>query len=296
MTPTMLILEDRQGSQGKDLKFQILFYFNSMKNSIPSTVLMIDKNNNIIDWNKKAEEILNLKPEQSKGINLLDLDLLKKERVKAGLKQFEKEKQHVKIKSISFKDNEGDVYLTNISQMPLHDNNGQFQGSIMILEDVSEKEEIQAELIKRQEELSELDSRFQQVYSKLRLVEQERFERNQHLLKVTEDKQKDIEHIGKIIDKKKNDLETINNNIISKTNELESINLKIADTKSKLMDVENELAQKKVDLEYAPKNEEELSKTFKDKLKIIDEIDKSLGIAENQSLKTKKIDAENIEE
>jgi hypothetical protein len=175
----------------------------------------------------------------------------------------------------------------------MHDNIGQFQGTIMIFDDVSEKEEIQAELRKKELELTELDIKFQDVLSKFQLVEQDRFSRNGHQLKVGNETVRNIEHVGNILDEKNRDLEKINSNIIAKTDELKSINSKIMENKTKLIDIENEIAQKKIELEFPPKSEEDLSKTFKDKLKIIDEIDKSLGISEGDPLKTKKIDPEN---
>ena len=223
-------------------------------------------------------------------------NIFKKERVLEGLRQFEKNKQPVKIKSISIKDSDDEVHLTDISHIPMHDTDGQFQGSIMILDDISEKEEIHAELNKKQEELNELNTKFEKVYSKLQFIEQDRFARDQYMMKVGDDNQKKIDDIKSILDKKKKELETLNSNIISKTSELESINTKILESKSILIDFENKIAQKKFDLNRTSQSEGELSKTFKDKLKIIDEIDKTLGKSEEEPLKTKKLDADNENE
>ena len=58
-----------------------------------------------------------------------------------------------------------------------------------------------------------------------------------------------------------------------------------------LQTVENELSRRRADLQDTPMNDEILSKTWKGKLKIYDEIDKTLGVEEQEVLKTKKLDS-----
>ena len=103
-----------------------------------------------------------------------------------------------------------------------------------------------------------------------------------------EERKREIEHIGGLLEKKQRELESLDNSIASKTGELESLSDKLEENKSALQTLENEIARRKAELEITPPTEEELSKTWKEKLKIYDEIDKSLAITEEDTLKTKK--------
>jgi len=267
-----------------------------MKNSLPSSIIIVDKNNNIINWNKKAEEILGLKPESSMGKDLFELDITKKELVLEKIKQFEKDKMPVTIKSISVKDKQGDIHLTNISHIPMFDNSGEFQGSMMILEDISDTGEIQAELKRKDEDLEKLESRFKDVYNKLQIANRGQITIDQRFMKLSEDKQREMENIGKLLENKKRELDLVNDSIASKTGELGNISVKIEEGKSALQMVESELTKRKTELESAtPSTSEALSKALKEKLKIYDEIDKSLGITDDNAIKTKKIEHEKEE-
>jgi len=267
---------------------QFVFNFNKIKNSIPSSIIITDKNSNITDWNKKAEEILGLDPGSVKGSDLFKLDLIKKERILEKIKEFEKNKAPVTIKSISVKNKKGDIILTNISQTPLFDSNGEFQGAIMRLDDVSDTEGTQAELRRKQDDFEKLDRKFQDVYTKLKLVTQEKSAYDEHLSRLGDDKNREIGNLSGALKEKQRELESINNTIMNKSGELTNLNKALEENKSNLSFVESEISKKRQELGsfIEPKD---VSKALKDKLRLIDEIDKSIGLPEEETLKTKKM-------
>jgi len=251
---------------------------------------MIDKNNNIVNWNKKAEEMLGLEPETSKGMNLFNLDLIKKERILEAMKKFEHDKKPLSVKSISIRDKRGDVHLTNLLHTPMIDNKGEFQGAIILLEDVSDTEEMQAEIRRREEEFETLDSKFKDVYTKLQIANKEKLAVDEHFKLLGDEKQKEKENLSNSLEKKQKELESLNISIESRSKELDIVTIKLGETKSYLQTVENDIARKKTELEHIHPSEEALSKAWREKLKIYDEIDKSLGITSGDILKTKKIE------
>jgi PAS domain S-box-containing protein len=267
----------------KHEKDQIIFHFDKMKNTIPSSVIIVDKNNNIINWNKKAEEMIGLNQENSIGTNLFDINIMKKERILEGVRQFAQDKKPVEIKSISVKNQHGNIYLTNISHVPMNDKNGEYKGAIMVLDDISETEEINSELKRKQEEFEKLDSRFKEVNTKLKIAVDGQIPR------VDEEKQREVEHIGSLIENKKKEFETICNSIASKNTELENISKILDENKSILKTLEKDLAIKRDTPESPPLSEENISKTVTEKLNLINEIDKTLGLTDDDSLRTKKI-------
>jgi hypothetical protein len=150
--------------------------------------------------------------------------------------------------------------------MPIFNNNGEFQGILMVIKDVTDMVIVQSELRKKDEELGRLDS------------------------KLKEEKLKELEHIDNLVEKKQRELESLSGSIALKTEELDGVSIKLQENKSALELTENKLA-KKVELESATPSQEGFTENWNEKLKLYDEIDKFLGINDD-SLKTKKIDHE----
>ena len=79
------------------------FIFKNMKNSIPSSVILINKENMITNWNKKAEEMFGMEPDKTIGADIFELELLKDERINDALNESRKNKKMVTVKSVSIK-------------------------------------------------------------------------------------------------------------------------------------------------------------------------------------------------
>ena len=156
----------------------------------------------------------------------------------------------------------------------MYDHNGEFQGAMMVLEDVGEKEEITAELKRTKNDFDKLDMKFHDVHTKLKLVNTEISAYDTQIDRISEEKNREIGNISKILDDKQRELENINKNLEEKQ---ESLNF-----------VEQMLAGKQKELEFDTESKGS-SQVWKEKLKLYDEIDKSLGISEENSLKTKKL-------
>jgi len=158
----------------------------------------------------------------------------------------------------------------------------------MRLDDVSDTEGIQAELRRKQEDFEKLDSKFHDVYTKLKLVTQEKSSYDAHLSRLGKDKNREIGNLSRALEEKQRELESVNNTILNKSGELDNLNKALEENKSNLIFIESEISQKRQELDSfnEPK---EVSKAFKDKLKLIDEIDRSIGQTEEETLKTKKM-------
>jgi PAS domain S-box-containing protein len=269
-----------------------------MKNSIPSSIIMVDKNNNIINWNKKTEDMLGLGPKMLKGMDLSKLSLMKKERVLEVMKQFKKNKKPVTVKSISIKNKKGDIHLTNISHLPIIDSNGETQGALMVINDVTEIAEVQAELKQRQVDLENLDRKFQDIHTKFKLVNMGRNEDKENLMKVrTEMKEgtKEMLQADVLLKEKQRELELLNKSIELKTNELNGISIKLKEGKSALRSIGAEIEEKQKELTISKESDKSPGGIWKDStFKMYDEIDEHLP-REDSSLKTKKLNDDETE-
>ena len=84
-------------------------------------------------------------------------------------------------------------------------------------------------------------------------------------------------------------MENINKSITSKSSILNDLTSKIEENQTSLKMIEGELAKRQEELNQTKLSDEQLETIWKEKLKLYDEIDKSLGIKEEDLLKTKKI-------
>ncbi|MFH1014112.1 MAG: PAS domain-containing protein, partial [Thermoplasmatota archaeon] len=146
------------------------FVFDHMENSIPSSLIIVNNDNIITTWNKKAEELFGVPATTVVGMNISQVDLMGKERVRDGFEQCKKKKEPVTIHSVSLKGDSENRILTNISQIPLLDDAGEFQGMMLVIDDVTDFVGIQTDLQIKQQEITDLTKRFQDIYTSLKVT------------------------------------------------------------------------------------------------------------------------------
>jgi len=226
-------LVDQLEAEKKSLSFSL----NKMKDAIPSSVIMINKDNLITNWNKKAEEIFGFQTGMHNS-DISNWDFFNDERITDAGTKLLKHKKPVNVKSVTIKDKQGNRRLTDVTQMPMVDSNGETQGAIMVFDDVSDRVEIQAELERKQQQLDDITTKYQDAYKKLSLVDREIDATNQELKqkkdalekKTTEsnDLNLEIQKQTMSLELKKQELETADNTIQEKTNEVHSLQFSLS--------------------------------------------------------------------
>ena len=126
--------------------------------------------------------------------------------------QFQREKQPLSVNSITIKNKQGDVFLTDISQFPMFNKEGKFQGSIMVIDDISESQEVISELKQKNEDLERLQNKFRDVHTKLKLIEKDKHTITEDkIVKAdTNDLQKKIADMTEILTSRNTELEKVN--------------------------------------------------------------------------------------
>jgi len=234
---------------------QLSSNFKSVMNSIPLPILLTNKENVITDWNKKAEQMMEIDREKIHGTNIFELDFMKDKRLVDTQNQCQTSKKSITVNSVHLKNQNDDNLLADISHIPLTDSNEEHQGSIMVINNVTKTAETQSELEKRNKEIRNIESQL-------------------------EGKQKT--------------LETTNRFITSKTSELDTLTAELEEKRSALSLVESELQRKQKQLEIDEKTMEMPSQPLEGRLTLSDEIDKCLDMIDDE-LKTKKIEEPDIE-
>jgi PAS domain S-box-containing protein len=251
-------------------KSRLNFYFQAMKTHNPTPIIITDQNNNIVMLNKKAEEIFGIKDTKVIGTNIFNLTIVKKERVRDGIKQCLSSGESVIVKSISVKDWQGSTRLTDISHIPMLDIAGDIQGAVMVFNDVTKTTEMQAELEKKQEDLEVMNQKFHEMQTRSQLVDSER-------------NATAMEKVDSNLEKRQRDLDEITESIKTKSMELGNITTKLS-SRSALEEIEADLRSS---------GDEEMTSMWKGKIEMYDEIDKVLTHDETP-LKTKKLNDEDL--
>jgi PAS domain S-box-containing protein len=270
-------------------------YLENVNNSLPSSVIIVDKDAKILHWNKKAEELLTIRAETVRGKKLFDVEVLGKERVREGLQRCQQEKKPVLVSSISVKNTQGDISLTDISALPLIDRTGEFQGAVLVMNDVSAIAGLQAELQQKKDELDTITSRYQGMQTRLKFSDMEKQALNAEVLTVKQDLDQRMEQVfmrEKMIEEKQRELTSLGEALVTKMNELNNVTIKVDEGKSLLNALTVEIERKHKELSSVSDSMSGQKETWKEKLIIYDEIDKCLNITDD-TLKTKKLkDAE----
>jgi PAS domain S-box-containing protein len=147
------------------------FIFNNMKNSISSSIIMMNKDNVVTDWNNKAEEMFGLTAEGVLGEDVFKLEFMKNEKISDAASRSQRDRKPITVRSVSIEGRNGNRFLTDVSQIPLIDSDGEFQGALMVINDVSGS--IQTGFAKgyEEEDVSSLDVESNDVGRSMSLVE-----------------------------------------------------------------------------------------------------------------------------
>ena len=277
---------------------QLSSNFKSVMNSIPLPILLTNKENVITDWNKKAEQMMEIDREKIHGTNIFELDFMKDERLVDAQNQCQTSKKSITVNSVHLKNQNDDNLLADISHIPLTDSNEEHQGSIMVINDATKMAEMQSELEQKQQDLEKLDNKYREIHTQLELVNRERTATNKGMEKIkdeVEKRNKEIRDIESQLEGKQKTLETTNRFITSKTSELDTLTAELEEKRLALSLVESELQRKQQQLEVDEKIMEMPSQPLKGRLTLSDEIDKCLDMIDGE-LKTKKIEESDIED
>jgi chromosome segregation protein len=176
--------------------------------------------------------------------------------------------------------------------MPMHDQNGEFQGAIVILDDISDTEEIHAELRRKQQDLKKLDGKYREIHTQFELLNRERNATDNGIKKIKDEvdkRNKKMRNIESDLEKGQKTLETTNELIASKTSELNALTEELREKNSMLSLIEFELQRKQKELEIDGKITEMPDQPLKGRLTLSSEIDQHLDTTDGE-LRTKKIE------
>ena len=238
--------------------------FDNLKNSIPSSIIMVNKDNIITDWNEKAEELFGLEVEKISGADISELGLMKEGRLRSRIDRCQFDKKPSTVDSISINNVNGDKHLANISHIPLLDEGEEFYGTLLVIDDVTKSAEISAELQRKQADFESLNNKFQEAYKKLSLADKE--------IEVTNEK----------IHENRLEIEQKNNQITMLNNEIQKREENLLSEQEELQKTKHELEEKTQEIHKITTEFENIQKELEEKSNEINQIQTTYTERENE--------------
>jgi epidermal growth factor receptor substrate 15 len=168
--------------------------FDQLQQNISSSVLIFDKNNQLITWNKQAESLLKNTTDDLRGQSLVNLRLLDENQIKHLTSTQKTTTKSTILPSIHLPNKKGETQLSTITHQPLHTNIGEFTGSILIIDNQIDNAIPKTDIDQTQKDHHNLIQQYQDIYKKLNLADIEITTTNHELkqrktqLKETKDK------------------------------------------------------------------------------------------------------------
>jgi len=136
--------------------------FRELLENLSEGIVILDKKNMITYANDRFLEMLGYRKEEVTGrpiTALLGKGWLRKD----AQEKSEEDKDQWKSSEIAWQRKDGQTVYTILSPRPIHDNKGQFRGTIAVLTDITDRRKVEIELRRSHEELRTLSQHIQSV-------------------------------------------------------------------------------------------------------------------------------------
>ncbi len=240
-------------------------YITQINNALPVPVLLVDNQHNITNWNTKLEELSGINPINIKNSNIFSVDWLHDDRLHHAQQQSVMEKKPVTIESISLQGSSTSKHLANITHVPLFDSNGEWDGSIFTIDDVTDRIALESALQKKNEDVEIATKRFRDAQKKLHLIDAETKAANQDLKESRNALRQKTQEITQL----QNELAQRQQEFTKQQEALQEIQRRLDEKNTEIMTVQLELRQlqKTTDI-----REEELNRKQEELGRLHDEI------------------------
>ena len=147
------IKKQRKGRKIAEKQFgAIQTYLAKLIDSMPSVLIAIDSENRILQWNKKAEEMTGIEPEEAIGRELLDLYPMLDQKIRQA-----KSSRDLLSQNLTFRfEQEVNLSMRTLEVMlyGIYDNPAEISGEVIRIDDITEKLKIDETLVQTEKMLS----------------------------------------------------------------------------------------------------------------------------------------------
>ncbi len=207
------------------------FYNQTIIQNISPGLIVIDNNNLLTTWNKAMEDLWLIRAENAVGRDFFELGMGERlPGIKEQIDEIKRKKKNIRVEALEVTDYRGGKRFLDLTLVPLIDPNSEFQGIIIIINDVTEDKKLRDDLKKSNEDL-------QMANEKLETTNEELVSANEELETTTEELQstaEELETSNEELQSTNEELETTNEELRSSNEELETTNDELKDRTEQL--------------------------------------------------------------
>jgi len=197
------------------------FYHQAIINTMSPALIVLSKNNIVTTWNPAAQEMWMIKSDYALGRNFYEMGMGDRiPGISDALRDAIHDKKTAVLKEKEIINHKGDKRYIDITDVPLIDQNGELQGAIIMMDDVTDDKRLRDELKRSNEELQELNAKLETTNEELESTNEELETTAEELQSTAEE----LETSNEELQSTNEELETSNEELRSLNEELETTN------------------------------------------------------------------------
>jgi two-component system CheB/CheR fusion protein len=203
------------------------FYHQTIINTMKPTLIVINKNNIITTWNPAAEHLWTINSDYAVGRNFYEMGMGDRiTGINDAITETRRDRRPVVLREKEIVNPKGEKKYIDVTVVPLIGQNKETQGTVIMMEDVTEDKRLQDALRHTNEELQELNARLETTNEEL------------------ESSNEELETTAEELQSTAEELETSNEELQSTNEELETSNEELRSLNAELETTNDELKER----------------------------------------------------
>ncbi len=200
------------------------FYHEAIINTMSPALIVLNKNNIVTTWNPAAEQMWMIKADYALGRNFYEMGMGDRiPGISDAIRDALRDKKPVDLKEKEITNHKGEKRYVDVTVVPLIGPNAELQGSIIMMDDVTEDKRLRDELKRSNEELQELNAKLETTNEELESTNEELETTAEELQSTAEE----LETSNEELQSTNEELETSNEELRSLNEELETTNVEL---------------------------------------------------------------------
>ncbi len=197
------------------------FYHQAIINTMKPALIVLNRNNIVTTWNPAAEQMWTIKSDYALGRNFYEMGMGDRiPGISDAIRDALHDRRPVVLKEKEIVNHKGEKRYVDATVVPLIGQNGELQGTIVMMDDVTSDKRLRDELKRANEEQQELNAKLETTNEELESTNEELETTAEELQSTAEE----LETSNEELQSTNEELETSNEELRSLNEELETTN------------------------------------------------------------------------
>ncbi len=207
------------------------FYHQAIINTMKPALIVLNKSNIITTWNPAAEQMWTIKSDYALGRNFYEMGMGDRmPGISDAIRDAQRDKRPVVLKENQIITQRGEKRYVDVTVVPLIGQSGNVEGTILMMDDVTDDKRLRDELKRTNEEQQELNAKMETTNEELEST-------NEELETTAEELQSTAEEL----ETSNEELQSTNEELETSNEELRSLNEELETTNDELRERTNQL-------------------------------------------------------